>query len=114
VLEAAEYDHGFAMLERARGAPPRLGFPRGCQATGDERQQYWVCGQSLAPAWLSGESLSAHVAACRPEAARTEDRMGRETIFTVPHARIRVSEHGGPRAHVGRIVELVVEAIPSK
>jgi hypothetical protein len=113
VLEAAEYDHGFSMLERARGAPPRLGFPGGCQATGDERQQYWVCGQSLAPAWLSGETLSARIAACRPDAVRTESRMTRETIFTVPHAQIRVFEHGGPRAHVGRIVELVVEATPS-
>jgi len=111
LLQAAGTEGGFAGLERARGAPPRLGFPAPCQATGDERRQYWVCGQSLAPDWLGRAGLAAQVAACLPDSARTEDRGARETVFAAPGVRIRISEHGGPRAHVGRTVSLVVEAV---
>jgi len=111
VVEAARRDHGFAGLERSRAAPPRLGFAYGCLATGDERRQYWLCGQSFAPDSLSLESLAARTAACLPEAARSDRTPWRETLFTLPYAQIRISEQGGPGAHVGRIVGLAVEAV---
>ena len=111
VVEVAELGGDFTYLERSRAAPPRLGFAQGCQATGDERKRYWACGQSLAPDSLGRDRLAARISACLPEAARTDRRPWRETVFTLPYAEIRVSESGGPEAHVGRIVELMVEAI---
>ena len=113
VVEAARDEGGFLRLERSRSAPPHLGFLHGCRATGDRRRQYWLCNQSLAPPELSLESLAAQTAACFPEALQGKDGPYRETVFTLPGARIHISEHGGPRAHVGRIVELMVEAIPT-
>jgi hypothetical protein len=114
VVEAARQDGGFLWLERARAAPPHLGFRHGCRATGDERRQYWLCTQNLAPEEMSRDALAARVAACLPEAVRSKSQFGREAIFTLPHAEIRISELGGPRAKVGRIVELVVEAVPAR
>ncbi|HEX8125980.1 MAG TPA: hypothetical protein VF548_10400 [Allosphingosinicella sp.] len=113
VVEAAQYEGGFVGLERSRAAPPHLGFRHGCRATGDQRRQYWLCNQNLAPPELSLESLAAQTADCFAEAVRSKDSPGREAVFTLPYARIRISERGGPRAHVGRIVTLVVEAIPA-
>jgi hypothetical protein len=110
VLEAARSDGGFESLERARAAPPHLGFRHGCRATGGAKRQYWLCTQNLAPAEMSGDALAERVAACRPEAVRSRGDYGREAIFTLPHAQIRIDERGGPRAKVGRIVTLVVEA----
>ena len=110
VVEVAELGGDFTYLERSRAAPPRLGFAHGCQATGNEKKGYWLCGQSLAPDSLSRERLAARISACLPEAARTDPGPWRETLFTLPYAEIRISEIGGPGAHVGRIVELVVEA----
>lgn len=112
VVAAARWKDGFQWLERARAAPPHLGFRHGCRATGDERRQYWHCGQNLAPAEMSRDALAERVAACLPEAVRGRDGLARNIVFTLPHARIRISEAGGPRAKVGRIVELVVEAVP--
>lgn len=112
VVEAAGWKDGFQWLERARAAPPHLGFRHGCRATGDERRQYWHCGQNLAPAEMSRDALAERVAACLPEAVRVKDGFTRNALFTLPRARIRISEAGGPRAKVGRIVELVVEAVP--
>ena len=110
VIEVAELDGDFTYLERSRAAPPRLGFAHGCQATGDEKKQYWACGQSLAPDSLSRDRQADRISACLPEAARSDRSPWRETVFTLPYAEIRVSESGGPGAHVGRIAELVVEA----
>jgi hypothetical protein len=111
VVEAARDEGGFLRLERARDAPPHLGFRHGCRATGDSKRQYWLCTQTLAPAEMSRDALTARVATCLPDAARSTSDYGREAAFTLPHAQIRIDERGGPWAKVGRIVQLVVEAI---
>jgi hypothetical protein len=113
VVEAARHEGGFLWLERARAAPPHLGFRHGCRATGDEKKQYWLCGQNLAPEEMSRDALAARVAECLPEAVRGRNGFTRDALFTLPHAKIRITELGGPKAKVGRIVELVVEAIPA-
>lgn len=113
VVDAARDEGGFLFLERARAAPPHLDFRHGCRATGDEKRQYWLCTQNLAPAEMSRDALAARVAACLPAAVRSTGDYGREAVFTLPHARIRIDEHGGPKAKVGRIVQLVVEATPA-
>ncbi|MET1110547.1 MAG: hypothetical protein ABWX67_03370 [Allosphingosinicella sp.] len=112
IVEVAELDGDFTYLERSRAAPPRLGFANGCQATGDATKRYWHCGQNFAPESLSRDALAARVAACLPEAVRGPPGLARDALFTLPYARIHISELGGPGAHVGRIVELVVESIP--
>lgn len=112
VVEAARDEGGFLFLERARAAPPHLDFRHGCRATGDAKRQYWLCHQTLAPAEMSRDALAARVAACLPQAVRSTGDYGLETIFDLPHVQIRISERGGPRAKVGRIVTLVVEATP--
>jgi hypothetical protein len=111
VVEVAELGGDFAYLERSRAAPPRLGFAQGCQATGDERKQYWVCGQTFAPEEMDRDHLAARVAACLPEAVGGPRGLFHDALFTLPYARIHISELGGPGAHVGRIVDLVVEAM---
>jgi hypothetical protein len=113
VIEAARFDGGFDSLERARAAPPHLGFRHGCGRTGDDKRQYWTCTQSLAPAQMSRDALAERVAACLPEAVRSTGDYGHEAIFTLLHAQIRIHEQGGPGAKVGRIVTLVVEATPA-
>lgn len=114
VVKAARDEGGFLFLERAHGAPPHLDFRHGCRATGDEKRQYWLCSQNLAPAEMSRDALAERVAACLPEAERSRSDYGHEAVFTLPHARIRINERGGPRAKVGRIVQLVVEATPPR
>lgn len=111
VVAVAEDGGDFAYLERSRAAPPRLGFARGCQAAGDAKKQYWVCGQSFAPESMSRDALAARIAACLPQAVRGKASLAREAVFTLPYARIHISELGGPGAHVGRIVDLSVEAL---
>ena len=106
VVEVAELDGDFTYLERSRAARPRLGF-RWCGATGDAAKGYWLCHEQLAPESLGVASLGARISACLPEAARTGGR--REALFTLPSAQIRISESGGPGAHVGLVVQLVVE-----
>ena len=111
VLEVAEHDGDFTYLERSRAAPPRFGFRHGCQATGDERRQFWICSQSLAPEEMSRDALARRIAECLPEAVRGRNGITRDAVFTLPHARIRITELGGPKAKAGRIVELVVESM---
>jgi hypothetical protein len=112
-VAAARYEDGFRHLERRRAAPPHLGFRHGCRATGDEKRRYWLCHQNLAPAEMSRAALADRIAACLPEAVRERTGFTRDFAFTLPHARIHVSERGGPKAKVGRIVTLTVEAIPA-
>ena len=114
VLDSAHDEGGFLFLERARAAPPHLDFRHGCRATGDRNRQYWLCTQNLAPADMSRDALAQRVAACLPHAMRSTQDYGHESVFTLPYARIRISERGGPRAKVGRIVTLVVEATPER
>lgn len=111
VVRVAEQGGDFAFLERSRAAPPRLGFAHGCQATGDEKKPYWLCGQNFAPESMSRDNLAARIAECLPEAIREANGLLRDAEFTLPYARIHINELGGPRAHVGRIVELIVESI---
>jgi hypothetical protein len=111
VVNVAELGGDFTYLERSRAAPPRLGFRDGCRATGDARKRYWACSQSFAPAAMGLDALAGRVAACLPEAVRTAPTLARDALFTLPYARIHISELGGPGAHVGRIVQLVVEAV---
>lgn len=111
IVDVAENGGDFTYLERSRAAPPRLGFANGCQATGDSKKQYWVCGQTFAPEALSRDALAERVAACLPEAVRGESGLARDAEFILPYARILISQIGGPGAHVGRIVELSVEAV---
>jgi hypothetical protein len=113
VVEVAELGGDFTYLERSRAAPPSLGFRNGCRATGDDKRHYWHCGQSLAPEEMSRDALAERIARCLPQAVRSGAGLTRDAVFTLPYARIHVSELGGPKAHVGRIVELTVEAIPS-
>lgn len=113
VVQVAERGGDFLYLERSRAALPRLGFVNGCRATGDAMTQYWLCSQSFAPEEQSRDALAARIAECLPEAVRGHGGLPRDAVFTLPYARIHVSEIGGPRAHVGRIVELVVEALPA-
>lgn len=113
VVEVAALGGDFTYLEGSRAAPPRLGFAHGCRATGDDRKRYWMCGQSFAPEEMSRDALAARIAQCLPEAVRGPPGLARDAVFTLPFARIHISELGGPRAHVGRIVELVVEAVPA-
>lgn len=113
VVTAARAEGGFLGLERSRAASPHLGFRHGCRATGDEKRQYWLCHQNLAPAEMSRAALAARVAQCLPEAVRSTSDYGRDSMFTLPHAQIRITERGGPGAKVGRIVTLVVEALPA-
>jgi hypothetical protein len=113
VVDAARNEGGFLSLERSRAAPPHLGFRHGCRATGDSKRQYWLCTQNLAPEELSREALAVRIAACLPQAVRSTGGYGHEALFTLPHAVIRIHERGGPRAKVGRIVQLVVEAVPA-
>jgi hypothetical protein len=114
IVDVAELGGDFTYLERSRAAPPRLGFANRCQATGDEKKQYWLCGQSFAPESMSFDALAERIAACLPEAVRGKPSLARDAVFTLPYARIHVSEIGGPGAHVGRIVELSVEAVRAK
>jgi len=111
VVEVAELEGDFTYLERSRAAPPTLGFRDGCRATGDEKRHYWHCGQNLAPEEMSRDALAARIAECLPDAVRSRSGLTRDAVFTLPHARIHVSELGGPKAHVGRIVALTVEAV---
>lgn len=110
VTEAARNEGGFLHLEASRAAPPHLGFRHGCGATGDEKRQYWLCSQNLAPKEMSRDALAERTARCLPDAVRSRSDSGQEAVFTLPHAQIRISERGGPGAKVGRIVQLVVEA----
>ncbi|HYI39014.1 MAG TPA: hypothetical protein VE053_01715 [Allosphingosinicella sp.] len=113
VLDVAALDGDFTYLERSRAAPPRLGFRDGCQATGDGKRHYWACSQNLSPEATSRDALAARVTGCLPEAVRAKPGLTRDAVFTLPHARIHISEIGGPGAKVGRIVQLTVEAIPA-
>jgi hypothetical protein len=110
VVAVAEEGEDFTYLERSRAAPPSLGFADGCRATGDGKTQYWVCGQSFAPDALGLDALAVRISDCLPDAVRGQASPAREAVFTLPYARIHVSELGGPGAHVGRIVELSVAA----
>lgn len=108
VVEVAKLDGDFTYLERSRAAPPRLGF-RHCFAAAAARPA-WYCHQSMAPDHLSLDGLAAGTAACLPEAVRSLSSR-HEAVFTLPSARIRITEYGGPRAHVGRIVSFRVETL---
>lgn len=112
VVEVADLGGDFAYLERSRARPPGLGFDGGCRAAGDSKKQYWVCGQTFAPEEMGLDRLAARVAACLPEAVGGPRSLFHDAVFTLPYARIHISELGGPGAHVGRIVDLVVEAVP--
>jgi hypothetical protein len=112
VVQVAQMDGDFTYLERSRAAPPSFGFHYGCRAHAAtvRTPAAWWCHQSLAPPELALESLAARTAACLPNAVRSRGRWGDEAIFTLPRAHIVIEEHGGPRAHVGRIVTFRVEA----
>jgi hypothetical protein len=102
----------FRHLEIARAAPPTFGFRNGCRAWAGSASlpAAWSCHQNLAPHYLSLDSLAKRTAECLPEARREAGRYGRETVFVLPGARVRIQENGGPRAHVGRIVTFRIEA----
>lgn len=104
----------FVAIYNARPAPPWLGFrPGACRAheATERLPAAWSCHQHLAPRHLGLDRLVAQTGACLPAARLERDRLGREATFTLPGLRILISEHGGPRAHVGRIVALRVEAV---
>lgn len=107
----------FEGMYKARPAPPWLGFrPGSCgahAATDTLPPTYW-CGQQLAPDHLALESLADATAACLPQAKRERGPYHREVTFTLPEVRILISESGGPRAKVGRIVGYRVEAVTAK
>lgn len=112
-IEIAQSDGDFSYLERSRAAPPHFGFLHGCRASAaaGSTPAAWECHQSLAPDGLSLASLAGRIEGCRPDAVRTRDRGGRQAVFTLPQTRILIRESGGPRAKVGRIVTLRIEAV---
>jgi len=113
VLEDAGGDQPFHLLENGRAAPPTLGFAGGCRRSGDARQYFWLCTQTLAPPELSLRSLVERTRACLPDAPRPA--MNRVFArFDLPNAVIRIDERGTERSHVGRSVTLIVEAPPAK
>ena len=112
-LKAASYDDGFEHLERSRAAPPQFGFrPGACHAlqTSAAATAMWRCYQTLAPESLALATLVAHTAACLPDAKREASGYHWEAVFSHESGRIRITERGGPRAKVGRIVTLTIEA----
>lgn len=111
IVAAADEEVPFYSLEHSAAAPPTLGFSHHCRANGAGRQRAWMCGRSLAPESLSLPSLSARTAACLAQAQHIVYATWRETEFRLPNAIIRISESGGPGAHVGRIVSYSVDAI---
>jgi hypothetical protein len=111
IAAAAETPEPFYSLERSAAAPPRLGFTH-CFRAGDSRRAYWHCHQNLAPDHLSAERLTALTRACLPEAVALPSEMRRETRFRLRDLEIIISETGGPRAHVGRVVSYIVAATP--
>jgi hypothetical protein len=113
MVQVAQMDGDFELVERSRAAPPHFGFRHGCRAhrATERLPAAWWCHQNLAPEELSLNSLAARTAACLPSAARSRGRWGGEAIFTLPRARIVIDQSGGPRAHVGRIVTFRVEAV---
>jgi hypothetical protein len=111
IAAAAEAPQPFFSLERSAAAPPRLGFTH-CFRAGDSRRAYWHCHQSLAPDHLGAERLTALTRACRPEAVALPAEMRREARFRLGDVEITISETGGPRAHVGRVVSYIVAATP--
>lgn len=113
-VQVAQMDGDFTYLERSRAAPPDLGFRQGCRARAatERLPAAWWCHQSLAPEELSLASLSARVADCLPNAIRGRGHYyDRQAIFTLPRMRILIEESGGPRAHVGLIATMRVEAV---
>lgn len=109
VLRTAELGGDFVAMQRNRAAPPRLGFDNCFPAAG--RPASWYCHQTMAPEGLSLERLAASTVKCRPEAKRQASSV-EEAVFTLPYARIRIREDGGPDAHVGRMASYQVEALP--
>jgi hypothetical protein len=111
ILEGAtERPMPFRHIARGRARAPTLGFRYGCQGALSNGRPNWFCHQSLAPDHLSRASLAKRTLACLPEARQLPGGWDGETILALPHARISISESGGPGAHVGRIVTYVVEA----
>lgn len=112
IIEDAQAPYPFHLLENGRAAPPTLGFVHGCGRSGDARQYFWLCTMSLAHESMNLANLVARTRACLPDVAPRETDY-REVEFPVPHALIRISESGGPRAHVGLSATFVVEADPA-
>jgi len=112
-VEVAQTDGDFTYLDRSRAAPPHFGFVHGCRASAATGRlpAAWSCHQTLAPESLSLASLAERTAACLPEAVRSRGKYGDEAVFALPRARISIRERGGPRAKVGRIVTLRIEAV---
>ena len=110
IVAAADDEEPFLALERPRPSPPTLGFRYGCGRAGDARRHYWACSQTLAPDWLGAARLVERTRRCLPEARALPVEHHREFRFDLPGAEIRISEHGGPSAHVGRVVSFTVEA----
>lgn len=117
IVAAADDDEPFRALEIARPNPPTLGFRHGCVRSGGERQYFWLCTQNLAPETMGRERLAAATRACLPDARRIPldyPQSVRAIHFRLPNATIRISDHGGPGAHVGLSVTYVVAAEPSR
>ena len=82
-------------------------------AVDDPASPKFLCTRSLAPPGVSRTLLSAKIQACLPGASVTSVGDWRDESL-IRHGRlaIRVTEHGAPRAHVGRIVTLYISAEP--
>jgi hypothetical protein len=110
ILEGAtERPVPFHHIARGRARAPTLGFRHGCQGALSNGRPNWFCHQSLAPDHLSRVNLAKRTLACLPEAQQLPGGWDGETVFALPRATIRISESGGPGAHVGRSVTYVVE-----
>jgi hypothetical protein len=96
---------------RAENFTPRL-LARGCffsDAGG------YTCSQTLVPPGLTRESVARRIHACLPGAtlATRRDYLNHERIVRRGRFSARVVEHGAPRAHVGRIINIYIAAEPA-
>lgn len=72
----------------------------------------YTCGQSLVPAELTKETVAARIQACLPGATLTVERtyLLDQRVVRLGRFSATVMEHGGPRAHVGRIINIYIAA----
>ena len=70
----------------------------------------WLCTRQLAPDGVSKDIVTAKIAACLADATVVKGVNRYESdMVRAGRLSMRISESGGPRAHVGRIVTLHFE-----
>jgi len=72
----------------------------------------YTCGHSLARPDETRDNYARRIAACLPGSTRTTetDYPDRYEVVRLGKFRVRVVEHGNDRAHVGRIIDIYIDA----